>query len=101
MKDNENTKYIEDYSISEDAKYGGLEVNNLKEALDYFNMNTIIQIKNKEEEDLNQKIESDYHNTYYKGNGEYGFRSFKPGQMRCITPEEAEQWYQESLKLKS
>ena len=64
------------FEETEDEKYGGLEANNLKEAMDYFQMEQIIEIKSKTDEDLNDKIESDYHNTY-RINGKYKTRTLR------------------------
>ena len=62
----------------EDQKYGGLEVDNLKEAMDYFQMEEIVKIKIKDVDNLNQRIEDDYHNTYYNHkNKKYGTRTLK------------------------
>ena len=66
-----------DYFLSEDEKYGGLEANNLQEAMDYFNIEDIHEIRTKSDDNLNIKIESDYHNTYYKGKGNYGIRELR------------------------
>ena len=49
----------------EDDKYGGLSTSNLKESLDYFQIEEITEIRSKHDDDLNIKIESDYHNAYY------------------------------------
>ena len=78
MKDNtRDITDVQDFFLSEDDKYGGLKPNNLKEALNYFQVEKIQTIKNKQEELLNNKIECDYHNTYYLGKGKYGFRQLK------------------------
>ena len=66
-----------EFILEEDDKYGGLEVDNLQEALEYFGIEEVREYKSLEDEMLNQKIESDYHNTYYLGNGEYGIRTLK------------------------
>ena len=62
---------------SEDDKYGGLNPSNLKEGLDYFQIEEIIEHRSKIDDDLDSKIESDYHNTYYLGDGKYGLREIK------------------------
>ena len=62
---------------SEDDKYGGLKPSNLKEALDYYQIEEITEIRSKDDDDLNIRLESDYHNTYYLGDGKYGTRTLK------------------------
>ena len=74
MKDNRDITEIKDLFLSEDEKYGGLKPNNLEEGLNYFQIENKFKIVSKSEELLNNKIESDYHNTYYLGKGKYGFR---------------------------
>ena len=64
------------FEETEDEKYGGLEANNLKEAMDYFQMEQIIEIKSKTDEDLNDKLESDHHNTV-RVNGKNMIRAIK------------------------
>ena len=53
---------------TEDEKYGGIEVDNFKEAMQYGRLHIVEDqrsfSKNKEEVDYNSKIESDYHNSY-------------------------------------
>lgn len=62
----------------EDDLYGGLEVDNLQEALDYYGIEEVQEFKSKQDEDLNQFIEADYHNTYYNPNTKkYGTRTLK------------------------
>ena len=63
--------------LTEDEKYGGLEVDNLNEDLMYFGIEEVKEYKSLEDDDLNQKIESDYHNTYYLGSGKYGTRTLR------------------------
>lgn len=63
--------------LNEDSKYGGLEANNAKEGLDYYQIENVFTHVTKEEQDLNSRIESDYHNTYYQGKGKYGLRQIK------------------------
>ena len=70
-------KYNNEFNLSEDEKYGGLNANNTKEALDYYQIEEVFEIRSKEDDDLNQRIESDYHNTYYLGKGKYGTRTLK------------------------
>ena len=64
------------FEETEDEKYGGLEADNLKEAMDYFQLEQIVEIKSKTDEDLNDKIESDYYNTY-RINGKYRTRTLR------------------------
>ena len=82
MKDNKFDKDLNyDFNLEsyfdEDLKYGGLETNNLEEDFAYFGIQEIKEYTSKEDDDLNQKIESDYHNTYYHGNGKYGTRTLR------------------------
>lgn len=66
------------YDIEDDIIDRG-DATNLSESLDYYNIDTIWQTNKKyydEQENLNQKIESDYHNTYYQ-NGKYVTRTIK------------------------
>ena len=66
-----------EFILEEDEKYGGLEADNLQEELDYFGIEDVKEYKSLKDEMLNEKIESDYHNTYYLGNGKYGTRTLK------------------------
>ena len=75
MKDIDNITW--EMLSQEDDKYGGLSTSNLKESLDYFQIEEIIEHRSKVDDDLNSKIESDYHNTYYLGDGKYGLREIK------------------------
>ena len=75
MKDIDNITW--EMLSQEDDKYGGLRTSNLKESLDYFQIEEIIEHRSKVDDDLNSKIESDYHNTYYLGDGKYGLREIK------------------------
>ena len=63
--------------FNEDLKYGGLEADNLQEGLEYFGIEEVKEYRSLEDEDLNQRIERDYHNTYYHGNGIYGTRTLR------------------------
>ena len=68
---NEYNPFLE----TEDDKYGGLEVNNFAEELDWMR-GEVIQIKSKQDKDLNQRNDVDYHNTY-RINGEYKTRTLR------------------------
>ena len=67
-----------EFLLSEDEKYGGLEADNFQESLDYYGIEEIKEIRSKEDDDLNQKLEADYHNTYYNtSTKKYGTRTLK------------------------
>lgn len=66
------------YDIEDDVIDRG-EATNLSEGLEYYNIDTVWQTQKDfydKQETFNQKIESDYHNTYYK-KGNYGARTLK------------------------
>ena len=42
------------------------------------------EITTKSEHLLNQEIETDYHNTYYLGNGKYGHRTLKMNNQEYL-----------------
>ena len=66
-----NTKSSTLYDIEDDIIDQGTSTN-LSEALSYY------QIDNEIKEQLNQKIDADYHNTYYNTrNKTYGTRTIK------------------------
>ena len=56
-------KELNEFFLTEDEKYGGLEADNLKEALDYYQIENIIEHRSKDNEDANHKIESDNYNS--------------------------------------
>ena len=68
------------YDVEDDIIDRG-DATNLSEALDYYNIDNVYQtdiITSNNIEQLNQKIEQDYHNTYYKTNTKsYGTRTIK------------------------
>lgn len=68
------------YDVEDDIIDRG-DATNLTEALDYYNIDNVYQtdkLNYDKEEQLNQKIEQDYHNTYYKtGARSYGTRTIK------------------------
>jgi len=59
------------YDIEDDIIDRG-DATNVTEGLSYYN----IENKSKDKENFNQKIEQDYHNTYYN-KGSYGTRTLK------------------------
>jgi len=59
------------YDIEDDIIDRG-DATNVTEGLNYYN----IENKSKDKENFNQKIEQDYHNTYYN-KGSYGTRTLK------------------------
>ena len=52
------------YDIEDDVIDRG-DATNLSEGLDYYQMEKFINPPPKRDKDLNQRIEDDYHNTYY------------------------------------
>ena len=68
------------YDVEDDVIDRG-DATNLSEGLDYYNIDSVWQTQKRaydEQEDLNQKIESDYHNTYYNTNTRsYATRTIK------------------------
>ena len=71
MSNNLNNHLNKLYDIEDDIIDRG-DATNVTEALSYYN----IEDKNDTKQDLNQKIEQDYHNTYYN-KGSYGTRTLK------------------------
>ena len=67
-------EFENEFFQTEDEKYGGLDVENMSEALDYFSIEEVKNYKSFDEDDLNHRIETDYHNAYYLGDDEYGLR---------------------------
>jgi len=66
------------YDVEDDVIDRG-DATNLSEGLEYYNIDSVWQTQKKqydEQEDLNQKIECDYHNTYYN-KGSYGTRTLR------------------------
>ena len=71
MSNNLNNNLNKLYDIEDDSIDRG-DASNVTEALSYYN----IEDKNKDKQAINQKIEQDYHNTYYN-KGSYGTRTLK------------------------
>lgn len=75
MKENNNF-----YFESEDEKYGGLEVDNWVEEMEYARLNeqgvTKKDIRPRTTSEVGSG-EASYHNTYYHGKGKYGTRTIK------------------------
>ena len=66
-----NTNINTLYDVEDDIIDRG-DATNLSESLSYYQITT-----DNKNENLNQKIECDYHNTYYLGNHKYGTRTLK------------------------